>query len=317
MNAPPSILRAQPHRALVTIRGAERVEFVNRMCTNDARKVAPALGIPAVLTTAKGRVVDAVRVFARGDELALLGSAGQGERLKEWLGKYVVMEELQIDVAAGEGVLLALGPQAVAAAKKVLGVELPAASGGFAVASASFDGATLHLLGPGEAPFPGLEIVGPAAALSKLRPRLLDAGLAELDDAGFETRRVEEGIPLLGRELTENVNPLEASLPAAVSFTKGCYIGQEVVARLNSYSKVQRHLVGVKFQGEVDPASVSEIFWELLRIGNATSATRSTRLGATLALAFVKTEYAKPGTPVYAVREGEHLPGTLSELPFR
>jgi len=247
----------------------------------------------------------------------ILGSEGRGASLKEWLEKYIVMEELAIeDAGARESTLLAFGPRAKDAVAAVLKAELPAAEGGFAVAQASFEGAVVHALGPGERPFQPIEIVLPSAHAPKLAAKLVEAGLTPIGEEAWEQVRLEAGIPKQGRELTENANPLEAGLLAAVSFTKGCYIGQEVVARLNSYSKVQRNLVGVKFPSSVDPAAVNEIFWDLLRIGHATSVARSPRLGATIALAFVKTEYAKPGTPVYTVREGEHLNGTLCELPF-
>ncbi len=312
------VLREQPARARLLVKGNERVDFVNRMCTNDARKVEGRFGLLAVLTTAKGRIVDLVRLFARDDGIVLLGSDGRGAPLKQWLEKYVVMEDVAIDdLTASAGTLLAFGPNAEAAVKQVVGVELPPAPGGFAVASASFEGAVVHALGRGEPPLHSVELVAAAAVIPALAARLRDAGLAPIGDAAWEQVRVEAGIPLFGRELTENVNPLEASLPSAVSFTKGCYIGQEVVARLNSYSKVQRHLVGVKFPAAVDPAAVNELFCDLLRVGHVTSVARSARLNATVALAFVKSEYSRPGTEVYTVRDGEQLRGTLCELPFR
>lgn len=311
------VLREQPARARIVVRGKDRADFVNRMCTNDARRVAPDFGIGAVLPTAKGRIVDFVRIFGRGDDLVLLGSDGTGATLKGWLEKHLVMEELAVEDAADrETSLLALGPQAPAAVKRVLGVELPRAADGFAVAAATFGGATVSLLGGGEPPLHGIEIVVPATAAAPLFAALCDAGLAPIGEEAFSQVRIELGIPLHGRELTENVNPLEASLLPAISFTKGCYIGQEVVARLNNYSKVQRRLIGARFPATVDPAHVNEIFWDLLRVGHATSAIRSPRLDATLALAFIKTEYAKAGTPVYTVVGGESLHGTLVDVPF-
>lgn len=311
------VVREQSGRALVSIAGKERTEFVNRMCTNDARRVDAGHGIAAVLPTAKGRIVDLVRVIQRGDELLLLGSAGHGPALKGWLEKYIVMEELTLaDRSASETSLLLLGPRAEEVVRRVLAVELTPASGGFAVAHADLDGATVTLLGRGEPPLHGIELLAPAEQAAPLFARLCDAGLAPIGEEAFAQVRVELGIPVLGRELTENVNPLEASLLSAISFEKGCYIGQEVVARLNNYSKVQRRLVGAKFPASVDPAAVNEIFCDLLRVGHATSAVRSPRLDATLALAFVKTEYARPGTPIHTVVGGEPLHGTLADLPF-
>jgi len=312
------VVRAQARRAIVSVRGKDRLEFVNRMSTNDARTIAECVGIAAVLPTAKGRIVDYVRVAPRSDALLLLGSDGQGAALKTWLEKFVVMEELALDdLSESETSLLLLGPRAADAAKRVLGVAPAAASGGFSVVHVPFAGASVTVLGEGEPPLHGLEVVVPSAAAGRLFAALCDAGLAPIGEQAFAQVRVELGIPGFGRELTENVNPLEASLLPAISFTKGCYIGQEVVARLSNYSKVQRRLVGVKFPASVDPAGVNEIFWDLLRVGHATSAVRSRRLDATLALAFVKTEYAKAGTPVYTVVGSEQLHGTLADVPFR
>ncbi len=312
------VVRDQSARARLVVRGKERAEFVQRMCTNDVRKVVGDFGLAAALTTAKGRLVDLVRLFARGEELVLLGSDGRGAELVSWLQKYLVMEELAIEeTAASETSLLAFGPGAAAAVERVLGVTSSTVAGGFAVASASFEGATIHVLGAGEPPLHGIELIAPRSVAGQLFGRLADAGLAPIGEQAWSQVRIEAGIPLHGREITENVNPLEASLLGAVSFTKGCYIGQEVVARLSSYSKVQRLLVGVRFPASVEPAAVNEIFWDLLRVGHASSVTRSARLDATLALAFVKTEYSKPGTPIYTVQAGERLAGTLCEVPFR
>ena len=86
---------------------------------------------------------------------------------------------------------------------------------------------------------------------------------------------------------------------------------------LPTNAQVHRHLVHCRFPASVDPAAVNEIFWDLLRVGNPSSLARSPRLDATVALAFVKSEYSKPGTPVYTVRAGERFEGTLCEVPFR
>ncbi|MSR46442.1 MAG: aminomethyl transferase family protein [Planctomycetes bacterium] len=317
------IVRDQSTRARIVVKGKERIEFVNRMCTNDITRVAPTVGVAAALTTAKGKLVDLVRIGARMDahqvdELLLLGSDGQGPALKSWLEKYIVMEELVIeDVGERDASLLAFGPVAEAAVRTVLGSAPAAVEGGFGVSTTTFEGSPVLAFGGGAAPLHGIELIAPAAIAGSLFARLAEAGLAPIGEDAWNQVRIEAGIPLHGRELNENANPLEASLLAAVSFSKGCYIGQEVVARLNSYSKVQRLLVGARFPASVDPGSVHEIFWDLLRVGHATSAVHSPRLDATVALAFVKSEYAKPGTAVYTVKAGERIDGVLCEVPFR
>ena len=312
------VVRDQSARARLRVRGKDRHDFVQRMCTNDVKRVAGGVGLAAAFTNAKGRLLDHVRLAERGDELVLLGSEGQAAPLKAWLEKHVVMEELElVDAAESEASLLAFGPRAEAAVESVLG-ELPApVDGGFGVRRAPFADGEVLLLGSGAPPLQALELLVPAALAGRLFARLIEAGLAPIGEQAWSQVRVEAGIPQHGREIQENANPLEAGLLHAVSFQKGCYIGQEVVARLNSYAKVQRHLVGARFPASVDPTAVNEIFWDLLRVGHASSVARSPRLDATVALAFVKSEYSKPGTPVYTVRAGERFEGVLCEVPFR
>src|SRR5262249_43794320 len=107
------VVRAQSQRAIVAVQGKDRLEFVNRMSTNEVRGVSDGAGVAAVLPTAKGRIVDFVRVVSRGETLLLLGSDGQGAAVKAWLEKHVVMEELALeDRSDGEASLLLLGPRA-------------------------------------------------------------------------------------------------------------------------------------------------------------------------------------------------------------
>lgn len=145
----------------------------------------------------------------------------------------------------------------------------------------------------------GFQLFAPASAEASVHEALLRAGdpmgAVEGDAALLELLRVEAGTPWLGRELDETVLPAEARLERAVSTTKGCYTGQEVVARLRTRGRVNHLLVGLRPASGDAPAAGTELRADGRRVGEVTSAVRSPRFGP-IALGFVRAECAEPGT---------------------
>jgi folate-binding protein YgfZ len=310
-------VRDESLRARLWIAGKDRVEFVNGQCTNDVRLVTPDTSLTAALTTPKGRVVDWIQVFHEDQRLGLIGSAGQTQVLSDGLSRKIIMEDCSVeDAAPALTPLLAFGPRAPAAVERVFGKAPGTRQQGHAAVRTTSGDAPAWLLGtPAPAGRGVLVLVAPAHAGDALA-RLVEAGLQPTGEQAFEQLRIESGIPALGKELGDHCNPLEAGLRDSVSFNKGCYVGQEVIARLQHYSKVKRQLVGIRFAPGADVGGLNEVFWDLLRIGELTSATHSERLGATVGLALVKSDYAAPGTEVYCVRDAERIEGKVEALPF-
>jgi folate-binding protein YgfZ len=149
---------------------------------------------------------------------------------------------------------------------------------------------------------PGYDVIAPAKHANGLRKALLSAGSPDgvpvLGHDARELLRIEAGIPLFGRELGEDYNPLEAGLREAISFTKGCYIGQEVIARLNTYHKVQKHLVSMAFQGSVAPPAGARLVVGGQDAGWVTSAIFSPVHGRVLALGYLRPPFVQKGTQV-------------------
>jgi folate-binding protein YgfZ len=143
------------------------------------------------------------------------------------------------------------------------------------------------------------------------------AGLEIADEATLETLRIEAGWPGAGRELTEHWNPLEADLQWAVSFTKGCYTGQEVVARLTTYKKVQRTLRGLKIAGDRVPILDSKVRQGETEVGVVTSGAWSPGLGSVIALAYIDLAQSAPGTALAVEIEGAQMAAAeVVPLPF-
>jgi folate-binding protein YgfZ len=227
------------------------------------------------------------------------------------------MEDCSVDdTAEQDASLLVWGPTATEALQKVVGAAPAAPAEHHGVALGQFNGESVTLVTSAAPGAGGSEIIVPAAAAGELFDQLVAAGLQPVGETAYEQARIEAGIPAMGKDLGEHCNPLEAGLQGSVSFSKGCYLGQEVVARLNSYAKIRRHLKGVKFPASASPDSLGDLFTELLRIGNVTSATHSPRLNATVALAFLKSGYEQTGRTLEAVVEGETIEGVVCETPF-
>ena len=223
--------------------GADARDLLNRLSTNLVDPNAPAGAVTAtVLTSDRGRIVDLVYVAHCGDHQALLTGAGQQDNVTAFLDKYTIMEDIEVEDITDGTVLLALtGPAA--------GAIVSAVAGGLAD-----DGARVIAL-PGNPEGEGegadgpqrYRILAPAANGGAAMRRLQAAGAVAISAAAAETLRIARGRPQYGAEMGDAYNPLEAGLIGAIDFHKGCYIGQEVIARLDTYRKVQKYLVALRF----------------------------------------------------------------------
>jgi folate-binding protein YgfZ len=132
----------------------------------------------------------------------------------------------------------------------------------------------------------------------------------------FDVLRIEAGIPVYGRELREDYNPLEANLRKFVSFTKGCYIGQEVIVRLDTYNKLQRRLVGFIFDTRGGVERNARVLFNDEEIGLVTSSAFSYGIQKTIGLGYVKLQYAVPGVNLKVISKGKEIFAEVINLPF-
>ena len=223
--------------------GADARDLLNRLSTNLVDPNAPAGAVTAtVLTSDRGRIVDLVYVAHCGDHQALLTGAGQQDNVTAFLDKYTIMEDIEVEDITGGTALLALtGPAA--------GAIVSAVAGGLADDGAQVIALPGNPEGEGEGADgpPHYRILAPAASGDAARQRLQAAGAVAISAAAAETLRIARGRPQYGAEMGDAYNPLEAGLIGAIDFHKGCYIGQEVIARLDTYRKVQKYLVALRF----------------------------------------------------------------------
>ena len=221
--------------------GADARDLLNRLSTNLVDPNAPAGAVTAtVLTSDRGRIVDLVYVAHCGDHQLLLTGAGQQDNVTAFLDKYTIMEDIEVEDITGGTALLALtGPAA--------GAIVRAAAGGLADDGAQVIALPGNPEGEGADGPPRYRILAPAASGGAALERLRAAGAVAISAAAAETLRIARGRPQYGAEMGDAYNPLEAGLIGAIDFHKGCYIGQEVIARLDTYRKVQKYLVALRF----------------------------------------------------------------------
>ncbi|MEB3221494.1 MAG: hypothetical protein VKS61_05405 [Candidatus Sericytochromatia bacterium] len=215
------------------ITGRDRQAFLHNMTTAAIRTLPAAEGAAAAVVDQRGVVIDWGWVHAADDGHTFIGHASRAERLHGWLERYVITEDVGVDARPFEGggllVAGASGEQALATA---LGATLVGAS------HVRMAGAIARRVGgPG---LPMWLVEGPD--LGNLQARLAAAGVADADPAAWEAWRVAAGVPAPEKEADERANPWELGLDEAIALDKGCYLGQEVIARLRTYDKVQRRL---------------------------------------------------------------------------
>jgi folate-binding protein YgfZ len=322
------------HQGRLRLTGRKRVDLLHRLCTQDLKSLAAGQGARAAMLTDKGRLIDDLRLSLFDDHLLLITSPGRAEGLKRHIESLRFRDDVSIEeITAHTAMILIAGPRAaglladaVAAGRADAG---PAASWTDLprhhhreVSVAGVPLTASRAAGLHEASF---RLVMPAEGAPAVWEALLAAGASHgalpMGEDAHEVRRIERGVPRAGREITEEHNPLEARLDDAISWTKGCYIGQEVVARLDSRQKVSRLLSGLRLAddaaGTVRPGDTLEAPERPgVPAGRVTSVAEPPASDRALALAYVRQDLSAPGTSIRVVSAGRTIAATVSDLPF-
>ena len=292
------------------VTGADGLDLLNRLSTNKLIDLEPGRGAATVLTTNKGRILDLLVVANLGEELLVFTSPGTQDRVAEWIDTYTFGEDIVVeDVTQTTALLSVVGPQAAdTLGDEISGLEL------FDSTEVDLGGRPVRVVRTDALGIDGYDVLAPVEHAASIWLALADRGAVPIGELAAEAVRVEQGVPRYGRELGEDYNPLEAGLLPFISFDKGCYIGQEVVVRLNTYRKVQKRLMGIALEGE-SPDHDALVECDGKQAGFLTSVVDSPVMGRPLALAYVRTAHAEAGVAV-VVRSGNcAVSGVTLELP--
>jgi tRNA-modifying protein YgfZ len=246
----------------ISITGDDRVKFLNNFCTNDLKQLGLGGCCEVFFTNVKGKIVGHGLVECRIDELVFLGSPGQAEKLAAHLDRYVIREDVQLRNTTSESRFVMVAGSNESYANES-GIPWPL-----------FARSDVRVIdGKSNVSLASLE----------------DRGYVNSGGEAFDVVRIESGFPLFGVEFGEDNLPQEIGRnKQAISFTKGCYLGQETVARIDALGHVNQQIVGVRFLGSEVPRPSLELTKDAVRVGRMTLACYSPKLGAPLGLAMVR-----------------------------
>ncbi|MBI2526997.1 MAG: aminomethyl transferase family protein [Candidatus Rokubacteria bacterium] len=305
--------RSPVGKAAVT--GRDRAAFLHGMLSNDIKGLKPGQGCPAALLDAHGKVMSLLSVYALEDRLLLELPPGSTEKTLQVIDHFLISEKASLEPADEAFSVLSLqGPGAGALLERLAGGALTLAP--YAHAEVTLGETAARIIHRAEGAPAGFQCWTAAAAGAALWETLVAAGARPVGVEAWEVLRVEAGIPLYGHDVDETVILPETRLEHLVSYTKGCYIGQEVVARVKYRGHVNRALAGLILEGERVPAHGARILVDGTEIGRVTSAVRSLALGTPIALGYVRREHLDPGTALTVAAGDAQLPARVAALPF-
>lgn len=266
---------------VVRMQGRDQLALLQRMSTNDLTALKPGRWDTTVFTNALGRIVDHVTVLHGHEQIYLVTSPGRGGDVAAWLQGFIFFQDdVQLKNQTGDWSLWSvIGPHHHAAATHLLG-EIPELAEGESV---NVDGDHLWRVAD---PLPGIRFLMRSGNQKRLRKGLSPVESQPQNRQVYEILRVEAGMPVFGREFAADSIPLEAGLQDAISFEKGCYIGQEIIARMQSRGQIPRRLAGLSLDAMASPGS--PVFAGEKKVGQITSAVESPQDGW-IALAILKS----------------------------
>ena len=307
-------LRDASHLGRILFRGEDHLDFLHRMSTNDFAGLRAGSALEAVLTDSRGRIIEFGSYYRSSHSTLAVTSPAGRVTVPEWLDRYLFSEDVVMEDLSGATSMLELfGPETLNLAAAALDPALkspeerqlfdPDVAGGVWIMKMRRFG------------FPGLRIVAPTETAAADWKQLLAAGARPIGEEAYEILRIEGGEPAIGSELTTDYNPWEAGLDAAIHMDKGCYLGQEVIARLDTYDKVKQHLVGLLFSDDSSWEAGSSLFAESKKVGRVTSAGHSPRLGRQIGMGYARNAYCSHGTKL-AVAPDAPPTAEVGPLPF-
>ena len=287
--------------------GADALDLINRFSTNETIGLSDGDVVVTALTSDIGRVLELITVVRRSaTECVILTGVQAESTITEWLDRYNFGEDCEFAVYTECSAQISISGPDVAQ----LGLDLPEDEKMIPVVIGGVSVDLAHVPGPSLSSY---EVLIPERVnFINVWEALLLAGAVPADEQAFDTLRIERGLPTRNHEITKDNNPLEAGLESFVSFTKGCYMGQEVIARLDTYDKIQRRIVGLVSTDGSRLSKDSKLRHTDRDIGRITSAVKSPSFGQDIALAYVRKGFATPGT----LLTSDNGPVQVVVLPF-
>ncbi len=299
------------HLGRLSITGRDRSSFLHGLLTNDIAGLKENQGVRACLLTPKARVLGDMYIHNLGDSLLLDTGESSSERLKIVLDQFIITEDVQIQDSSNELLLLSLqGPKAADVIRQVLKTDVSTLP---RIANQALGPSVIishDRTGQG-----GYDIIIPRNEVESVWQAFLLQGVQPVGTEALDILRLEAALPRYGIDFDENTLVLEAGLKDAISFNKGCYMGQETVARATFIGRVNRRLAQIHAKASHGLGSGARLFGDNKEAGVVTSSAYSPALTSVVGLGYVQKDFAKEGTQVEIVTANEErFPATVTKL---
>ncbi len=227
----------------IHVSGKDSLDFFNRMSTNDLAALPTGEYKKTVFTNDKGRIIDIVTLINWNDGMLMLTSPGYEDKIIEHLDKYIIMDDVALTKQTGYGSLNFFGADVIQTVNNILnsGIDTNNRISDIAGVTAYFD----------DFAFGKVILIGVKEKLSEIKQKFSE--FQELSESEYNLFRIEHGFPVAPNEINEQINPVECGLNKYISYTKGCYIGQEVIARLDSQGKIPKQMVKISSDSAISP----------------------------------------------------------------
>lgn len=317
-----AVLVDQSPRGKIEVSGADAARFLHNLTTNDILNLAPGAGCEAFLTTAKAKVIAYLLIYRHAAPVDPPGfsldvAAGSADKVMQHLDRYLISEQVEFanHTTAFAQMHLA-GPCAEALLRQILGdANLPSSILQHKAASFGSEGEG-WLRRHDALGLPGYDLVCPAEKAMSIWHRLIQAGARPAGRDACEMLRIEAGLPREGADIDENTfAPEVGRIAETISYTKGCYLGQESIVMARDRGQVNRTLVGVRLPAGPVPHD-SRLLADDKEVGRITSSVPSPRLGMGLGLAYVRRGHQEPGTKLEVDVSGKRVPAEVVKLPL-
>lgn len=298
------------HWGRIEVSDSDRIRFLHNQSTNDFNILKPGQGCDTVFVTSTARTIDLATAYITENSVILLVSPHRREKLLQWLDRYIFFaDKVKLtDITEKTAAFSLIGPESNTLLEK-LGLKEIINQPNNSHQVLSLDGNEIRIAAGSGLTTIGYTLIVASENAAKVWQLLTTAGAIPLGDRLWEQLRIQQGRPTPDQELTEDYNPLEAGLWQTISFSKGCYIGQETIARLNTYKGVKVQLWGVQLDRPTSPGTIITLGEE--KIGKITSYT-NTKQGH-FALAYIRT---KAGGKGLKVQVGGETQGEVVDIPF-
>jgi aminomethyltransferase len=275
--------------ALFSITGRDRVRWLNGMVTNNIRDLAPRHGVYAFILNAQGHILGDLYVFNRGESLLAEIDRSQVEALLPLLKRYIIMDKVEIEDLSSE--MSVIGVAGHHSAEVLASIGFDPALSSLEFVEARLNDVPVTLVRGDNPCVPNFELLVTTEQADSLINNLKQAGAEMVSNQSLETFRILCGIPKFGQDIRERTLPQETGQDRALSFTKGCYIGQEIVERIRARGAVHRMFSGFTLEGAV-PSAGTKIQSEGRDVGELTTVAAAPIKGKQVALGFLRKEFA-------------------------